>query len=157
MKAELRTSTCDYQRRHHPDEPQRRCSIHDRPTCPFSADDGAYAEHRKGPRPVSYKINLRFRRFGYQTGQITGLIVYYIAPRPKDARRASANSRAHDLVNFGSIPRPGTISPCTITMDHDAIICFMTDGLTRGPDQDVHVPSVVSPKYPSRGVDVLYL
>ena len=28
---------------------------------------------------------------------------------------------------------PATISPCTITMDHDAIICFMTDRLTRGP------------------------
>ena len=32
----------------------------------------------KGPRPVSCKINLRFRRFGYGTGQITGLSVYYI-------------------------------------------------------------------------------
>jgi len=34
-------------------------------------------------------------------------------------------------------------------MDHDAIVCFMTDRLTRGPDQDVHVPSVGSQKYPS--------
>ena len=32
----------------------------------------------KGPRPVSYEINLRFRRFGYGTGQITGLSAYYI-------------------------------------------------------------------------------
>ena len=42
-------------------------------------------------------------------------------------------------------------------MDNDAIICFMIDRLARGPDQDVHVPSVGSPKYPSRGVDVIYL
>ena len=27
-------------------------------------------------------------------------------------------------------------------MDHDAIICSMIDRLARGPDQDVHVPSV---------------
>ena len=103
------------------------------------------------------KINLLFRRFGCGAGQLTGLIVYYIAPRPKDARRGSSVSRAQDLARFGSIPGPATISPCTFTMDHNAIICFMTDGLTRGPDQDVHVPSVGSPKYPSRGVDVIYL
>ena len=105
---------------------------------------------------MSCEIKLRFRRFSSGTGQITGLIVYYIAPRPKDARRASANSRAHDLVNWGIDPGPATISPCTITMDHDAIICSMIDRLARGPDQDVHVPSVVGPKYPSRGVDVIY-
>ena len=56
-----------------------------------------YAGHRKGPRPVVCKINLHFRRFSSGTGQITGLIVYYIAPRPKDARRGSSVSRAHDL------------------------------------------------------------
>ena len=50
-----------------------------------------------------------------------------------------------------------TISPCTITMDHDAIICFMTDRLTRAPDKDVHVPSVGSKKYPSYNVDGIYL
>ena len=92
-----KTWTREYQRRHHPDGPQRRCSIHNRPTWSFSADDGAYAGHWKGPRPVSYKINLRFRRFSSRTGHLTGLIVYYIAPRPKDARRGSSVSRAHDL------------------------------------------------------------
>ena len=76
---------------------------------------------------------------------------------PKDARRGSANSRAHDLLNFGELLGPATISACTITMDHNAIICFMTDRLTRGPDKDVHVPSMGSQKYPSRGVDVIYL
>ena len=105
---------------------------------------------------MSYKINLRFRRFGSGTGQITGLIVYYIAPRPQDARRGSSDSRAHDLAIFGSRPGPATISACNITMDHDAIICCMNDRLARGPDQDVHVPSVGSQKYPSRGVDVIY-
>ena len=104
-----------------------------------------------------YKINLRFRRFGYGMGQITGLIAYSIAPRPQIARRGSSVSRAHDLARFGSIPEPATISPCTITMDHDAIICFIIDGLTRGPDKDVHVPSVGSQKYPSYNVDVIYL
>ena len=33
-------------------------------------------------------------------------------------------------------------------MDHDAIVCFMTDRLARAPDQDVHVPSVGSTKVP---------
>ena len=33
-------------------------------------------------------------------------------------------------------------------MDHDAIICSMIDRLARGPDQDVHVPSVGSTKVP---------
>ena len=42
-------------------------------------------------------------------------------------------------------------------MDHNAIIYFMTDGLTRGPDKDVHVPSVGSQKYPSYNVDVIQL
>ena len=42
-------------------------------------------------------------------------------------------------------------------MDHNAIICFMTDRLARGPDKDVHVPSVGSQKYPSYNVDVIYL
>ena len=65
-------------------------------------------------------------------------------------------SRPHYLANLGFTVEPATISPCTIAMDHNAIICFMTDGLTRGPDQDVHVPSVGSQKYPTRGVDVIY-
>ena len=103
------------------------------------------------------EINSRFRRFGCGTGQITGLIMYYIAPRPKDARRGSSVSRAHDLSKTSIILESATISACTITMDYDAIICFMTDRLARGPDKDVHVPSVGSPKYPSRGVDVIYL
>ena len=104
-----------------------------------------------------YKINLRLRRFGTRTGQITGLTAHYIAPRPKDARRGSANLRAHDLHNFGELLGPATISPSTITMDHDEIICSMIDGLTRGPYKDVHVPSVGSQKYPSYNVDVIYL
>ena len=104
-----------------------------------------------------YKINLRLRRFGTRAGQITGLTSHYIAPRPKDARRGSSVSRAHDLAIFGSKPGSAAISPCTITMDHDAIIYSMTDRLARGPDQDVHVPSVGSQKYPSYNVDVIYL
>ena len=105
---------------------------------------------------MSCEINLRFRRFGYGTGQLTGLSDYYIAPRPKDARRGSSDSRAHDLAHMDKILGPETMSPCTITMDHDAIICSMIDRLARGPDADVHIPSVGSSKYPSRGVDVIY-
>ena len=81
-------------------------------------------------------------------GQLTGLNVYYIAPRPKDARRGSSDSRPHYLAKHGEVLGPATISPCNITMDHDAIICFVTDRLARGPDQDVHVPSVGSTKVP---------
>ena len=33
-------------------------------------------------------------------------------------------------LNKGTMTRLATISPCTITMDHDAIICLMTDRLT---------------------------
>ena len=62
-----------------------------------------------------------------------------------------------DLVKSGELLGPATISPCIITMDHDAIICSMIDRLARGPDQDVHVPSVGSQKYPSYNVDVIYL
>ena len=76
---------------------------------------------------MSYKINLRFRRFSSRTGHLTGLIVYYIAPRPKDARRGSSVSRAHDLAKSGELLGPAAISPRTITMDHDAIIYFMND------------------------------
>ena len=65
--------------------------------------------------------------------------------------------RAHYLVHLGTRPESAAISPCTFTMDHNAIICFMTDRLKRGPDQDVHVPGVGSQKYPSYNVDVLYL
>ena len=154
---EQKTSTCEYQRLHYPDGPKRRCSIHNRPTCPFSADDGTYAGHRKGPRPVSYKINLRFRRFSSRTGQLTGLSTYYIGFIDQKAPPGNSNSRAHDGVKGASETGPATISPCIITMDHDAIICFMIDRLARGPDQDVHVPSVGSQKYPSHNVDVIYL
>ena len=106
---------------------------------------------------MSYEINLRFRRFSCGTGQMTGLIVYYIAPRPKDARHGSSVSRAHDLAYIGTQPRTGTISACTVTMDHNAVVCLMIDRPARGPDKDVHVPSVGSPKYPFRGVDAIYL
>ena len=67
------------------------------------------------------------------------------------------SSRAHDLAQIGKLLRPTTISPCIITMDHEAIICSMIDRLARGPDKDVHVPSVVGQKYPSYNVDVIYL
>ena len=57
----------------------------------------------------------------------------------------------------GELLEPGTSSPCTFTMDHNAIIYSMTDRLARAPDQDVHVPSVGSQKYPPYDVDVIYL
>ena len=97
---------------------------------------------------MSYEINLRFRRFGYQTGQITGLSVYYIARDPMILRAARATRDPKILLNLSELPSPATISPYTITMDHDAIICSMIDRLARGPDQDVHVPSVGSTKVP---------
>ena len=64
---------------------------------------------------------------------------------------------AHDRVNMDKLLGSAAISACNIAMDHDAIVCSMIDRLSRGPDQDVHIPSVVGPKYPSRGVDVIYL
>ena len=156
-KERLKTWTREYQRLHYPDGSKRRCSIHNRPTYPFSADDGVYAGHWKGSRPVSYEIKLRFMRFGYGTGHPTELNTYYIGLPLPFTTRALSVSRPHHLARFGLKTKPATISPCTITMDHDAIVCSMTDRLVRAPDADVHVPSVGSPKYPSRGVDVIYL
>jgi hypothetical protein len=52
---------------------------------------------------VVYRINFLFRRFGCGTGQLSGLIVYYIAPRPKYARRGSSVSRPHDRFKNGRI------------------------------------------------------
>ena len=82
--------------------------------------------------------------------------MYYIELSLPKARGGPAIPRAQDLAQMDFLPEPATISPCTITMDHDAIICFMTDGLTRGPDKDVHVPGVGSRKYPSYIVDGIY-
>ena len=106
---------------------------------------------------MSCEINLLFKRFSSGKGQITGLTTYYIAQMPQNAPRASLVSGPHDLAKNGELLRPATISPCTITMDHDAIIFSMIDRLARGPDQDVHVPSVVGQKYSSYNVDVIYL
>ena len=106
---------------------------------------------------MNYEIKLRFRRFGSGTGQLIGLSGYYIARDPK-MLGAGRRSRGPTIsLKKGTRLGPATISPCTITMDHDAIICSMIDRLVRGPDQDVHIPSVGSQKYPSRGVDVIYL
>ena len=102
-------------------------------------------------------INLLFRCFGYGTVRITGLSGYYIGFLDPKAPPGNAKSRAHDLAYMGWRAGYTTISPCTFIMDHNAIVCFMTEGLTRGPDKDVHVPSVGGQKYPSYNVDVLYL
>ena len=104
----------------------------------------------ESPRPVGYKINLRFRRFGYGTGQLTGLTRVLHFSEPK--LLATVCSDPH-LANIGHRPGPATISPCTITMDHDAIICSMIDRLAWGPDQDVHVQRG-QPKMPFYNVDV---
>ena len=102
-------------------------------------------------------INLLFRCFGYGTVRITGLSGYYIRFLDPKALRAYSVSGPQDLVHLGTQPESATISPCTFTMDHNAIIYLMTNGLTRGPDKDVHLPSVGSQKYPSSNVDVIYL
>jgi hypothetical protein len=115
----LRTDTCEYQRRHHPDEPQRRCSIHDRPTCPFSADDGAYVGYWKGPRPVSCKVNLRFRRFGsgtVQPNRLSGctfdlLSKNHRAPRPsRDPTIWLKRAIYPDLRPSARVPSPWTLT-----------------------------------------------
>ena len=95
---------------------------------------------------MSCEINLRFRRFSSGTGQIIGLNVNYIAFFVPEAPGGSSDSRPQDLTKTGKLLGPTTISACTITMDLDEIICSMIDRLARGPDQDVHVPSVVGLK-----------
>ena len=76
---------------------------------------------------MSYEIKLLFRRFGYGTGHATGLNMYYFELSLPKARGGSAIPRAQDLVNSSTRLKPAIISPCTITMDLGAIICFMTD------------------------------
>ena len=95
---------------------------------------------------MNCKINLRFRRFGCGKGQIIGLSAYYIGFIDRNLHGGSATPREQNLAILGIMTGPTTISPCIITMDHGAIICSMIDRLERGPDQDVHVPSVDSPK-----------
>jgi hypothetical protein len=97
---------------------------------------------------VDYKINLRFRRPSCGTGQITRLSAYYIARDPTMLRAAQPTREPTILLKMASTHEPATISPCTITMDHDAIISSMIDRLARGPDHDVHVPSVGGTKVP---------
>ena len=97
---------------------------------------------------MSCEINLRFRRFSSRTGHPTGLNMYCIELSLPKARGGSAILRPQDLDNSSLMTRPMTISPCTITMDHDAIVCSMTDRPKRGSDADVHVPSVVGTKVP---------
>ena len=97
---------------------------------------------------MSYKINLRFRRFCCGTGQVTGLIVYYIERKVPFTPRGSTSPRPTISLKMGTKPEPATISPCTFTMDHNAIICSMIDRPARGPDADVHVPSVGSTRVP---------
>ena len=106
---------------------------------------------------MSCEINSRFRRFSYGTGQLTGLSVNYIEFIEPLGPRASSDLQPPYLVNSSELLGPESISPCTIAMDHDAIICSMIDRLARGPDQDVHVLSVVGQKYPSYNVDGIYL
>ena len=105
---------------------------------------------------MSYGIKLRFRRFGYGTGHPTGLNVYYIGLPSRKTPRAWSVPGPQDLIHLGELLGPATSSACNITMDLDAIICFMIDRLTRAPDKDVHVPSVGSKKYPSYNVDGMY-
>ena len=90
-------------------------------------------------------------------GQITGLSAYYIGFIDRNLHGGSATPELHDLVHLGTRPGSATSGPCTFIMDLDEIVCSMIDRLTRGPDKDVHIPSVGSQKYPSRGVDVKYL
>ena len=76
---------------------------------------------------MSYEIKLRFRRFGYGTGHPTGLNMYYIKLSLPKAPGGSSIAGPHDRLKTGLETGPAIISPCTITMDHDAIICFVID------------------------------
>ena len=77
-------------------------SIHDRPTCPFSADDGAYSGHWKSTVARHWRPR-RWLRDEVQPGCAACSVAW---------RRLDTQCT-------------------TITIDHDAIICFMTDRLTR--------------------------
>ena len=76
---------------------------------------------------MSCEINSCLRRFGHRTGQLTGLSVNYIEFIKPLGPRASSDLQPPYLVNSSELLGPESISPCTITMDYDAIICFMTD------------------------------
>ena len=82
------------------------------------------------------EIKLRFGRFGCGAGHPTGPNMYYIELSLPKARGGSAIPRAQDLDNSSFRIEQEVIVSCTITMDHDAIICFMTDRLTRATDTE---------------------
>ena len=83
---------------------------------------------------MRYEIKLRLRRFGYGTIHPARQNIYYIGFIEPYAPRGSLTPRPLDLFNSGTRPGPATISGCTITMDLGAIVCFIIDGLDRGPD-----------------------
>ena len=102
---------------------------------------------------MSYKINLRFRRFSLRTGQLTGLSTYYIGFIDQKAPPSNSN-RDHISPIWAKYLDLGP-SARTITMDHDAIISFMIDRLAEVQIK-MFTPRGVQSKYPS-GVDVIYL
>ena len=54
---------------------------------------------------------------------------FYQKPGPEEAivKTGLGGLAAPHLANSSELLRPAAISPCTITMDHNAIICFMTE------------------------------
>ena len=70
------------------------------------------------------RTNLRFGRFGYQTGQITGLNTYYIDYLSRFLRLVF---RPHYLANWQK--QTCDHQPVYHHHDHDAIICSMTTDL----------------------------
>jgi len=84
---------------------------------------------------VSYKINLRLRRFGTWVVHPNRLNDSYLEFIEPYALRGSETPRPHDLVNMGKLHRPEGIRAGTITMDLGATVCITIDRLARGPDQ----------------------
>ena len=74
-----------------------------------------------------------------------------VGPRARQSAPSILGSQSNVVaVQPGALARPTPEAA-------ETQIYFMTDGLTRGPDKDVHVPSVGSQKYPSYDVDDIYL
>ena len=113
-----------------------------------SGGDSLRSVHDQAPHPCAMRCALVFRRFGPGTVHPAPLGRALAPTRRSVCSGGSAISGPHDLVDTGLIPEPATSSARTITMDHDAIICFMTDRLTRATDTDYHGPGVGSIKVP---------
>ena len=75
----------------------------------------------------------RGRRLAFKMKLLTLLLVALVVATVSGVACPLTLLRAPRVyTKTGTRPRPAIISVCTITMDYDAIVCFITDRFARG-------------------------